>query len=76
MNRLQKFVEKGAFGEGPLRVAYALGAEKLPAPKDGARWHPVDDFNAGDELLENASLKSVFQIAIADGYSVPPSPGE
>ena len=28
MNRLQKFVEKGA--AGPARVAYAFGAERLP----------------------------------------------
>jgi len=70
MNRLQKFVEKGAFEEGPLRVAYALGADKLPGAQKDARWHPVNDFNAGDEILQNASLKDVFKAAITDGCAV------
>jgi hypothetical protein len=73
MNRLQKCVEKGAFGEGPLRVAFALGADKLPEPQEGAQWHEVAGFNAGDAILENASLKDVFKAAIKEGYAVVPS---
>jgi hypothetical protein len=70
MNRLQKFVEKGAYGEGPLRVAYVLDADKLPAPIDGGRWDPSHDFNAGDELLGNMELKDVFKAAVDNGYAI------
>jgi len=38
MNRLQKFVERGAFGEGPGRTAYVLNPMKLPDPSRGFEW--------------------------------------
>jgi hypothetical protein len=75
MDRLQKFVERRAYSGDRVRTAYALSADKLPAPRVGARWHPVDDFNAADELLENASLKRIYQLAITDGCAVLP-PGD
>jgi hypothetical protein len=34
-----------------------------------ANWQPVDDFSAANEL-ENASLKGVYQVAIANGCAV------
>jgi hypothetical protein len=52
MSRLQKFIETATRGGTPLRIAYALGAGKLPAPETGARLVEVDGFNAADELLE------------------------
>lgn len=70
MGRLEKSIERGAFGEGPLRTAYALGADKLPEPSDGARWYPVSTFNGGDELLENSSLKEVIKSAIDTGCAI------
>lgn len=70
MGRLQKFIERGAFGDLTLRTAYALGADKLPEPSEGARWYPVSTFNAGDELLENSSLKEVFKSAIDTGCAI------
>ncbi|HZV06791.1 MAG TPA: hypothetical protein VE999_17040 [Gemmataceae bacterium] len=70
MARLQKFIERGAFGEGPLRTAYTLGAEKLPEPTEGARWCPVSTFSAADELLENSALKEVIKNAIDSGCAV------
>jgi hypothetical protein len=76
MSRLQKFIEKGAYGEGPLRIAYALGAEKLPPSLEGAKWHIIDSFNAGEEILKNPSLKLVFQVAIKDGCAVLPAQSE
>lgn len=35
MHRLQKFIERGAFGEGPGRAAYVLDPTKLPEPGSG-----------------------------------------
>lgn len=70
MSRLEKFVEIGSYGEGPTRAAYALGSEKLPAPAEGMRWRPVENFSAGDEILKDAGLKDVFKAAISNGYAV------
>jgi hypothetical protein len=70
MSRLQKFVEIGAYGEGPTRTAYVLDARKLPAPADRMQWHLVEDFNAGDEILKNSGLADVFKTAIRDGYAI------
>lgn len=72
MSRLEKFIEMRDGGER-RRTAYALGAERLPAPVAGARWHLVSDFNASDELLVNAGLEGVYRVAIADGFAVLPA---
>jgi hypothetical protein len=72
VNRLQKFIEIRTFTGEEVRTAYALGAGRLPAPEAGAHWQPVDDFSAADKLLENVSLKGVFQVAITDGCAVLP----
>jgi hypothetical protein len=71
VNRLQKFVEKGA--AGPARVAYAFGAERLPPAERGRQWERVADFKPAEELLEKGDLKAVFQIAIAEGCAVIPT---
>ena len=70
MKRLQKFVEKGPYGEGHGRTAYLLGLGTLPPPADGMEWQPVDTFNAGDELLKHPGLKEVFKVAIDKGCAV------
>ena len=70
MNRLQKFIEIGAYGEGPTRTAYVLELDRLPAPQEGNEWRLVEDFNAGNEILADASLKEVFKAAIRNGYAV------
>jgi hypothetical protein len=67
VNRQQEFVEMRADSAEKFRTAYALGTERLSAPEAGARWHLVDNFNAGEKLLENASLKGIFQ---ANGCAV------
>ena len=71
MSRLQKFVEKGR--DGPARVAYAFGAERLPPAEHGRQWELVAGFNPAEELLENGSLRAVFQTAIAEGCAVTPN---
>lgn len=70
MNRLQKFVERGAYGEGPGRHAYVLQSIALPVPSGGMEWHPVEKFSAADEVFENPGLKAVFKMAIDKGCAV------
>ena len=70
MNRLQKFVEQGAYGEKPGRTAYAFGPDNLPAASKGLQWSAVTSFRPADELIENAGLKEIFQAAIMNGWAV------
>jgi hypothetical protein len=70
MKRLQKFVERGAYGEGPLRTAYALDVDTLPEPAEGKHWHLVDAFSAADEVLNDPALKAIFKLAIERGCAV------
>jgi hypothetical protein len=70
MNRLQKFVERGAYGEGPGRHAYVLQSSALPMPSEGMEWRQVEKFSAADEVLENPRLKAVFKMAIDKGCAV------
>jgi hypothetical protein len=75
MNRLQKFVERGAYGEKPWRTAYAFGPGNLPEPGAGLEWKPVTSFRPADELIDNAGLKEVFNAALKDGCAVVMNPG-
>ena len=70
MNRLQKFVEQGAYSERAGRTAYAFNATALPEPAKGLDWRPVAGFSAADEVLADAGLKSVFEAAIKHGYAL------
>lgn len=70
MNRLQKFVEQGAYGEGPGRKAYALNPAKLPAPNAGFEWRAVGDFRPGEAILADQGLKQVFQRALEHGFAL------
>jgi len=70
MNRLQKFVEEGAYGEPPGRTAYAFNAALLPEPTRGLDWRPVPNFSPGDAILKEPNLKEVFAAAIKSGYSL------
>jgi hypothetical protein len=45
MNRLQKFIEHGAYGEKSGRIAYALGQSNLPQPGEGMEWRIVSPFS-------------------------------
>jgi hypothetical protein len=74
MNRLAKFVEKGAYGEGPGRTAYVMDETDLPAALDGMEWRQIDTFNASDELSKHPGLKEVFRVAIDEGCAVIAAP--
>jgi hypothetical protein len=70
MTRLQKFVERGSYGEGPGRTAYALDLSSLPSASDGMDWQKVDSFKAGQEILNDPGLKEVFKTVIEKGCAV------
>ncbi|KJC47323.1 hypothetical protein UB31_18895 [Bradyrhizobium sp. LTSP849] len=70
MNRLQKFEERGAYGERPGRIAYALDASRLPEPTKGLDWRPVSGFNAEDALRDDPGLKPIFEKAMKQGYAL------
>jgi hypothetical protein len=67
MNRLRKFVERGAYSEGPLRTAYVFDLNSLPESGEGNQWIPDDKFSPADELLNDPDLKAVFKLAIENG---------
>jgi hypothetical protein len=68
--RLQKFIEKGAYGEGPSRTAYVLDASALPHPTKGSEWQKIDSFSAAEDVLNDPGLKLVFEEAINKGYAL------
>jgi len=70
MNRLQKFVERGPYGDGLSRSAYLLRSNSLPQAGEGMAWHIDETFSVADELLDNPGLKDVFKMAIDKGCAV------
>jgi hypothetical protein len=70
MTRLQKFVERGAYGEGPGRTAYLLDLTSLPPAAEGMDWHKVDSFSAADEVFNDPGLEAVFKTAIEKGCAI------
>lgn len=70
MNRLQKFIERDAFGGGPGRAAYVLDPTKLPKPSSGFEWRVVSDFRPGEAILADPGLRTVFEAALKRGCAV------
>jgi hypothetical protein len=67
---LQKFVERGAYREGPGRAVYVLESNSLPQAAEGMSWQKVASFSAAEELLNNSGLKAVFKVAIEKGCAL------
>jgi hypothetical protein len=76
MRRLQKFVERGAYGEGSGRTAYVLDLSSLPPAADGMGWKKIEAFNAADEVFNDPGLKAVFKTAIEKGSALVMPEGE
>ena len=74
MMRLQKFVEKGSYGEDPGRTAYAFDLSFLPSAVDGMDWQKVDSFKAAAGILNDPGLKEVFKTVIEKGFAVTAEP--
>ena len=70
MNRLQKFIEQGAYGEGSGRIAYAFDPSILPQPGKGMEWRIVSPFSAAEEVFKDEGLRDVFKTAIESGCAV------
>jgi hypothetical protein len=70
VNRLQKFIEQGSYGEKSGRVAYAFVSSTLPPPSNGMDWQIAPPFNVADELLKDPGLKDVLKAAIQNGYAL------
>jgi hypothetical protein len=70
MNRLRKFYEKMPDGRSPSRVAYVTSPAALPEPLPDAEWTEDAAFNAGDDILANPLLKSVYKEAIRRGWAM------
>ncbi|QOG18234.1 MULTISPECIES: hypothetical protein [Bradyrhizobium] len=70
MNRLQKFVEQGGYGERTGRTAYAFNVSNLPEATKGLDWRPITGFSPADEVLGDPSLKRVFEAALKHGYAL------
>lgn len=66
MSRLQKFVEKGAYREARCGLRTRLATARCRS-RTGVHG---GDLNAGDEILQDPSLKDVFSLAIANGYAI------
>jgi hypothetical protein len=56
-NRLRKFVETLAYGKRTGRVAYVMGASRLPKAIAGAEWGEDKKFNAAEELLAEGCVQ-------------------
>jgi hypothetical protein len=67
ITRLQKFIEKGAYGEAANRTAYVLDVSALPRPNKGLEWQKIDSFSAAEEVLNDPGLELVFKEAIDKG---------
>jgi hypothetical protein len=52
------------------RVAYAFSSANLPSPGTGLDWRLDHDFKAGEEILADDQLKTVFKLAIDAGCAI------
>ena len=65
MKRLQKFVERRPFGEGPGGAAYVRDLTKLHDQSIGFEWRAVHDFMPSEAILADPGLKAVFKSALS-----------
>jgi len=70
MKRLSKFAEVMPSGRQTNRVAYAMEASALPNPTPGSEWRKLENFRAGDEILDDPGLKEVFKTALEKGCAM------
>jgi len=70
MTKLEKFIEKGAYGKSGGRTAYVMQPSLLPEPLESMTWRKVETFNAANELIEDPNLKTVFKAALENGCAL------
>ena len=67
MNRLRRFYEKLPDGGKSSRVAYVISVAALPESLPDAEWTEDPTFRAGEAVLADPGLKTVYKVAIEDG---------
>ena len=70
MNRLRRFHETVPHGQTSCRVAYATSAGALFKSLPDVEWAEDTEFNAGDAILADPTLKGVYREAILKGWAV------
>ena len=70
MNRLRRFHETVPHGQTSCRVAYATSASALFRSLPDVTWAEDTEFNAGDAIRADPTLKSVYREAILKGWAV------
>ena len=69
MNKLRRFHETVPHGQTSSRVAYATSAGALFKSLPDVEWAEDTEFNAGEAILADPTLKGVFREAILNGWA-------
>ena len=69
MNRLRRFHETVPHGQTSSRVAYATSASALFRSLPDVVWAEDTEFNLGDAILADPTLKGVYREAILNGWA-------
>ena len=67
MPGLRRYIEWMSRGRRTDRTAYVMKEWDLPAPLPGAEWQLDASFNAGDEILRDPELATVYKAALEKG---------
>ena len=70
MNRLRRFYETVSSGQMAGRVAYATSAGALFKSLPDGEWAEDTEFNAGEAILADPTLKDVYKEAILRGCAM------
>jgi hypothetical protein len=70
MNRLRRFYEKVPSGQTSCRVAYATSAGALFKSLPDGESAEDTEFNAGDAILADPTLKDIYKEAILKGCAM------
>ena len=69
MNKLRRFHETVPHGQTSCRVAYATSAGALFKSLPDVEWAEDTEFNAGEAILADPTLKGVYREAILNGWA-------
>ncbi len=67
--RIRKFQETDEYGR-LARIAYVTDLDTLPPPHPRTQWVEDLDFDEGQELRANSTLRIVFEAAHEEGHAI------